>query len=308
MAEVQASIELGVEVKPEHEEPKAVDSKQEEEPEHEEPKAVDPKQEEDPVPIKPKQEKEPDTTDDTKLLYKNETTASSSFLNELSVSYFTNEKKMAIAWLTFITAYWSIVMWIPTLIHFFCCIFGVPLSYSRFFLIGDTSFFFGRKLCFVPFLCQNGNTKVAISAEGASLYGDYYPSGATKAQPKGHKGNGRFSALFLVICILADIFGLAYVVLTRDTRLDEYFRAFCHFFALVWCSLFYYNRLVKENPQMAWTVFWEEWIDIVSTVIMILILYNAYEEKHHASHSFASNTCLKKHIYAIAKEIILIMH
>ncbi|ETO22864.1 hypothetical protein RFI_14329 [Reticulomyxa filosa] len=126
---------------------------------------------------------------------------------------------------------------------------------------------------------------VAIFAEGASLYGDYYPSGGTKEKPKGYTGNGRYSAIFLVICILADIFGLAYVVLNRDTALDEYFRAFCHFIALVWCSLFYYNRLIKENPEMAWTVFWEEWVDIVLTVIMVLILHRAYADKHNSTHN-----------------------
>jgi len=92
-----------------------------------------------------------------------------------------------------------------------------------------------------------------------------------------------------VVVILVDLFTLAYIVLNRDTRLDEYFRAFCHFIALVWCSLFYYNRLLKENPDMAWAVFWEEWVDIVLTIIMVTILHQAYAEEHDSAH----NACFK---------------
>ncbi|ETO13754.1 hypothetical protein RFI_23612, partial [Reticulomyxa filosa] len=134
---------------------------------------------------------------------------------------------------------------------------------------------------------------VAIFAESASIYADKYPSGATKESPNGHTGRGRYAAIFLVVCIIIDIVGLAFVVLNRSPRVEDYFRCFCHFSALVWCSLFFYNRLLKENPDMAWSVFWEEWSDIVLTIIVVLLLHNAYEKETNSSHDacFKSGLC-----------------
>jgi len=125
---------------------------------------------------------------------------------------------------------------------------------------------------------------IAMFAEGASIYGGYYPSGATEGQKStDYNGRGRYAAIFLVVCIMSDLFALSYTVLNQNTKLDEYFRAFAHLVALVWCSLFYYNRLVRENPDMAWSVFWEEWIDILLTIIMVLILHKAYVDKHDST-------------------------
>jgi len=180
----------------------------------------------------------------------------------LKISYFAHEKQIASVWLTFITLYWSAVMWIPTLINLN---FGTP---------GFAMYCVGV---------------VAIFAEGASILGDKYPSGATKEEPYGYNGRGRYAAIFLVICIIVDLVGLAYVCLNRTPYTQDYFRAFCHFIALVWCSLFYYNRLLKENRQMAWSVFWEEWLDIVLTIIIVLILHNSFETKYNTTH----NACFR---------------
>jgi len=185
-----------------------------------------------------------------------------SILHQLSVSYFGDEKKMAVAWLTFITCYWSLVMWIPTLIS---------LDFST------------------PGFGMYCVSLIAIFAEGASLYADKYPSGATKESPHSYDGRGRYSAIFLVLCIIIDVVGLAFEVLNRSPLTQDYFRFGCHLLALMWCSLFYYNRLLKENPQMAWGVFWEEWSDIALTIVVVLLLHNAYERKYHS----AQNVCFK---------------
>ena len=61
----------------------------------------------------------------------------------------------------------------------------------------------------------------------------------------------------------------------NGTTLSDRIRGSCHLIHIFWCSLFFYGKFRKSNPEIATTAFFLEWFDMAISCAVIFVLHNA---------------------------------
>eukprot|EP01084_Bolivina_argentea_P118034 209517_1 len=144
----------------------------------------------------------------------------------IKTSIFTNEGGVALAWLIYTAVYWTLLMWIPTLI------------YKSFETKGLLIWCIG---------C------VGFMACSYTLYEDKYPSGSTKDNELETKSIGRYTCCLLTTAVITDVCVLIFysVIVADKIIISDAIRLTFHCIHIFWTSLFFYNKFYQYHYHMA---------------------------------------------------------
>ncbi len=79
---------------------------------------------------------------------------------------------------------------------------------------------------------------------------------------------------FTAMAISLDWCAHAYVALDGTIAVYDGFIMFFHSLAILWCTLFFYNRTMRAGERLAWLTLLLEWMDLIMIIIAILVLHD----------------------------------
>ena len=165
----------------------------------------------------------------------------------VTTSVFKNEGRIALFWLIFTMTYWTILIWVPTIIN---------LSFET-----------------------EGLTLWCIGAIGMmscayTLYEKKYPSGATADDPFETRSIGRWTAALLTTTVITDVCCIVFYTAINEDAIDVWVavRLGLHMVHIFWASLFFYNKFYSFHYKMATRAFFIEWTDIIWSAVICYTL------------------------------------
>ena len=74
--------------------------------------------------------------------------------------------------------------------------------------------------------------------------------------------------------IIIDFCILSLWGMLNGTSTADQIRGTCHLIHIFWCSLFFYGKFRKTNPEIATSAFFLEWFDMAVSCAVIFVLHN----------------------------------
>eukprot|EP01084_Bolivina_argentea_P193583 332106_1 len=150
--------------------------------------------------------------------------------------WFNNPRTATYCWIAFSSIYWTLLVLIPGLIHNELNTYEYYLWFTG--MIGICSVYY----------CTRAD----------------YPADSPAGKP-----------IMAMTCIImsVDWTGHALATFNKITMVDG-FIMLGHAISILWASLFFYNRAVKNGKKIAWLSLLLQWIDIVFCCITVFILHS----------------------------------
>eukprot|EP00485_Elphidium_margaritaceum_P011436 CAMPEP_0202707474 /NCGR_PEP_ID=MMETSP1385-20130828/19809_1 /ASSEMBLY_ACC=CAM_ASM_000861 /TAXON_ID=933848 /ORGANISM="Elphidium margaritaceum" /LENGTH=325 /DNA_ID=CAMNT_0049366207 /DNA_START=30 /DNA_END=1007 /DNA_ORIENTATION=+ len=150
---------------------------------------------------------------------------------------FSSPRTASYAWCAFVATYWTLLVIIPGIVR------NVLNSYEYWIwflgMIGVCSMYY----------CTRGD----------------FPADSQAGKP-----------IMALTCILisVDWTSHAFAALQfNNITITAGFIMLGHSFAILWASLFFYNRAIKNGEHMAWLSLLLQWVDIVMTCVSVIVLH-----------------------------------